>query len=129
MNKQKTFIFFMLLLWISIAFAVSPLDLADQDSRFVDIKGIDIHYKVEGDSEQVMLMFHGFGSSTFTWNFIRNAFVQDFMLVSYDRPAFGLTERIVNVDDYEFNFYNFYNQSQLAYLLMKSIEINPGNLF
>ncbi len=129
MKEDKVKIFVVILLcYFSISFALSPFDLADEDSRFMKLYGIDIHYKLEGDADNVMLMFHGFGSSTFTWNFIKDAFVNDFTLVAYDRPAFGLTERIVDVDDYEFNFYNFYNQSQIANELMTSIGMNQGEL-
>ena len=129
MNKNKVMVFILLwLFFFNLAFAISPIELADEDSRFLDLFGIDIHYKVEGNGDKVMLMFHGFGSSTFTWNSIKDAFVNDFTLVAYDRPAFGLTERVVNIDDYDFNFYNFYNQSKIAHELMTSIGMNQEEL-
>lgn len=129
MKRNKSGILIGIMLFcISVSFALSPYDLADEDSRFIDLFGIDIHYKVEGNADKVMLMFHGFGSSTFTWSFIKDAFVGDFSIIAYDRPTFGLTERIVDVDDYAYNFYNFYNQSELADELISSIGMNPEEL-
>lgn len=129
MRRYKASFFIGILLFcIGFSFALSPYDLADEDSLFVDLFGIDIHYKTEGNADKVMLMFHGFGSSTFTWSFIKDAFVHDFTLVAYDRPAFGLTERVVDVDDYAYNFYHFYNQSELANELLSSIGMNPEEL-
>jgi len=117
-----------LLFYLSISFSVSPYDLADPDSRFTEWNGLDIHYKVEGDSDKVMLLFHGFGSSTFTWQFIKDAFVSDFTLIAYDRPAFGLTERIISVNEAGYNYYNFYNQSLIAYELLRAIDVKPKEL-
>jgi len=91
--------------------------------------GINTHYKLEGDSDSLMLMFHGFGSSTFTWNYIKDAFSTEFALLAYDRPAFGLTERIIDIDDASMNVYSFYNQSGLAHDLVKTINISSREIF
>jgi len=128
-SYQASFFIGIMLFCIGVSFALSPYELADEDSLFIDIFGIDIHYKVEGNADKAMLMFHGFGSSTFTWGYIKDAFVHDFTLVAYDRPAFGLTERIVDVDDYGYNFYSFYNQSEIAHEVMLSLGLNPKDLF
>ncbi|MDG2448685.1 MAG: hypothetical protein P8M34_03575, partial [Saprospiraceae bacterium] len=40
---------------------------ADQDSRFVNIHGMDIHYKIEGEGMPLLLL-HGTGSSLHTWD-------------------------------------------------------------
>ena len=129
MFKKKHLLFlFFFLVWMSCYFSVSPKELADEDSRFVDLNNIDIHYKLEGNSDNLMLMFHGFGSSTFTWTFIKDAFTSDFTLLAYDRPAFGLTERIIDVEDFPVNHYSFYNQSLIAHELIKSINLSPKEI-
>ena len=127
-NRSWSLLPLALLFCLSISFSVSPYDLADPDSRFIEWNGLDIHYKIEGDSDKVMLLFHGFGSSTFTWQFIKDAFVSDFTLVAYDRPAFGLTERIISVDEAGYNYYNFYNQSVIANELLSVIGVSPKEL-
>src|SRR6056297_824988 len=126
MSKKKKLLFLSILFFcISCTFAVSPMELSDEDSRFISLMGINTHYKLEGDSNSLMLMFHGFGSSTFTWNYIKDAFSSQFTLLAYDRPAFGLTERIIDVDDAAINVYSFYNQSSLAHDLVKSVNTSP----
>lgn len=127
-NKMKFLISLLLIFCISTFFSVSPVELADEDSRFVDLMGIDIHYKLKGQADRLMLMFHGFGSSTFTWNFIEDAFSSEFTLLAWDRPAFGLTERIVDIDDAQMNYYYFYNQSTLAYELLKTVNASPKEI-
>lgn len=74
---------------------VPPRDLADADSRFVEIDGLSVHYKEAGQSEPNYLLLHGFGASTFTWREVMDDFAAHGRAVAYDRTAFGLTERPV----------------------------------
>ncbi len=39
--------------------------LADPDSLFIEINGLKVHYKRAGQGQPVLLLLHGFGSSTF----------------------------------------------------------------
>jgi len=41
-------------------------ELADQDSKFIAVRGIWLHYKIYGQGKPLFLLLHGFGSSTFT---------------------------------------------------------------
>lgn len=127
-NPLKHLLPLTLLFCLTISFSISPYDLADPDSLFFEWNGIDIHYKVEGYSDKVMLLFHGFGSSTFTWEFIKDDLIADFTLIAFDRPAFGLTERIVSIDKAGYNYYNFYNQSLIANELLSAIDMVPSEL-
>jgi len=74
---------------------VPPHELADADSRFLVVDGVDVHFKTIGHGTSAFLLLHGFGASTFTWH----AVWQDLGLlgrtVAYDRPGFGLTSRPV----------------------------------
>lgn len=72
---------------------VSPRQLADPDSRFVQIEGLDVHYKVAGQSEPVLVLLHGFGASVFSWREVMGPLSEVSMVLAFDRPAFGLTER------------------------------------
>ncbi len=67
--------------------------LADPDSRFVEVDGLTVHYKLAGEGEPVFLLLHGFGASTFSWREVMTPLAELGTVVAYDRPAFGLTER------------------------------------
>ena len=87
---------------------VPPAQLADADSHFVAVDGLQVHYKLAGnwpgtqlnvgDAQRnadapVFLLLHGFGASVFTWRSVMREFAADGPVVAYDRTAFGLTER------------------------------------
>jgi pimeloyl-ACP methyl ester carboxylesterase len=68
-------------------------DLADADSRFIEVNGLKVHYKMAGQGEPLILLLHGFGASVFSWREVMTPLAQFGTVVAYDRPAFGLTER------------------------------------
>lgn len=72
---------------------VAPELLADPDSRFAEIDGIDVHYKAAGTGDDALLLLHGFASSTYTWREVMTPLAASHRVVAFDRPAFGLTER------------------------------------
>jgi pimeloyl-ACP methyl ester carboxylesterase len=72
---------------------VPPEELADPDSRFVQVNGFTVHYKRAGRGEPVFFLLHGFGASTFSWREVMAPLAQVGTVVAYDRPAFGLTQR------------------------------------
>jgi pimeloyl-ACP methyl ester carboxylesterase len=70
-----------------------PLDLADADSQFIDINGLNVHYKRMGQGQPAIILLHGFGASTFSWKQVMEPLSQHGTVIAFDRPAFGLTER------------------------------------
>jgi len=80
---------------------VSAASLADSDSRFADIDGIAVHYKAWGmpsspatsGVDTAVVLLHGFGASTFSWQKVAGPLSERMPVVAFDRPAFGLTER------------------------------------
>ena len=70
-----------------------PADLADEDGRFIELRGIQVHYKARGSGEPSMILMHGFLSSTFSWREVIGPLSETLRVVAFDRPAFGLTER------------------------------------
>lgn len=73
-----------------------PLPLSavvDEESRFIEVNGIDVHYKQYGSGEPVMILLHGFGASTFSWREVMKPLSEYGTVIAFDRPAFGLTER------------------------------------
>ena len=73
---------------------VVPVEqLADPDSQFVDVDGVNVHYKDTGQGDAALLLLHGFASSTYSWREVTEPLAEDARVVAFDRPAFGLTER------------------------------------
>jgi pimeloyl-ACP methyl ester carboxylesterase len=70
-----------------------PADLADEDGRFIELRGIQVHYKASGSGEPSMILMHGFLSSAFSWREVIGPLSETGRVVAFDRPAFGLTER------------------------------------
>jgi pimeloyl-ACP methyl ester carboxylesterase len=70
-----------------------PQALADTDSQFIEINGLQLHVKTMGQGEPVFVLLHGFGASLYSWQPVMEPFSQHGMVIAFDRPAFGLTER------------------------------------
>jgi pimeloyl-ACP methyl ester carboxylesterase len=67
--------------------------LVDSDSRFIEVNGINVHYKTYGHGEPTFILLHGFGASLFSWREVTAPLAEFGTVIAYDRPAFGLTER------------------------------------
>jgi pimeloyl-ACP methyl ester carboxylesterase len=72
---------------------VPPKELADADSRFIQVNGLEVHYKTRGAGEPNLLLLHGFAASVFSWREVMAPLGEVGAVVAFDRPAFGLTER------------------------------------
>ncbi len=68
-------------------------ELMDADSKFIEVNGINVHYKTWGKGEPTFILLHGFGASVFSWHKVTDPLSQYGTVIAYDRPAFGLTER------------------------------------
>jgi pimeloyl-ACP methyl ester carboxylesterase len=72
---------------------VPPEQLADPESRFLEISDLQVHYKMTGEGEPAFVLLHGFGASVFSWREVMEPLGTMGTVVAFDRPAFGLTER------------------------------------
>jgi len=70
-----------------------PSELADPDSQFLDVGGLQVHLKQSGSGGLPLILLHGFGASAFSWREVQVPLSADRWVVAFDRPAFGLTER------------------------------------
>jgi pimeloyl-ACP methyl ester carboxylesterase len=70
-----------------------PEQLADPDSRFIEVKGLKVHYKTTGEGQPALILLHGFGASVVSWREVMAPLAEFGTVVAFDRPAFGLTER------------------------------------
>lgn len=102
---------------------IEPLDnLIYPDSKFINIDGIDIHYREIQKEGSLILLLHGYGSSTYSWEKVMVPLSQFGTVVAYDQPAFGLTERI-NYDRYmEQNPYSFDFQVSMVAKMMDGLN-------
>ncbi len=101
-------ILLLLLVFAPLVIPVPPLkgtvpleQLADADSRFIDVNGLRVHYKMVGQGQPFdeaqgrpsLVLLHGFGASLFSWREVMTPLSQFGTVIAFDRPAFGLTER------------------------------------
>lgn len=70
-------------------------ELAEEDSRFADVLGMEVHYKVYGEGEPTFVLLHGFGASLFSWRDLVEPLSDYGKVIAFDRPGFGLTERVI----------------------------------
>lgn len=63
---------------------------SDEQSRFVELEGMRVHFKDEGAGAPLLLL-HGTGSSLHTWDGWVERLAGDFRLIRPDIPGFGLT--------------------------------------
>ena len=95
--------------------------LVDEDSKFLEVNGINVHYKIYGQGEPVFILMHGFGASLFSWHQVTTPLAQYGTVIAYDRPAFGLTERPMEWDGE--NPYSQDSQIELVIGLLDTLDI------
>ena len=72
---------------------LSPEHLVGPESRFVQVRGLQVHYEEAGQGEPVWVLLHGFGASVFSWREVIEPLAETGRVIPFDRPAFGLTAR------------------------------------
>lgn len=114
---------------------VAPLEgtlpetaLADSDSRFIQINGINVHYKQMGSGEPVIILLHGFGASVFSWREVMTPLANYGTVIAFDRPAFGLTQRPMPGEWQGQNPYSPEAQVALVIGLMDALEVDRAIL-
>jgi pimeloyl-ACP methyl ester carboxylesterase len=70
-----------------------PKELANPDSLFIEVDEITFHYKTEGNDQPTLVLLHGFGSNVYSWREVAPTLAENTTVYTYDRLAFGLTER------------------------------------
>jgi pimeloyl-ACP methyl ester carboxylesterase len=98
-NKRKYAIygFFIFLIFAikSVVYSdISVDDLktkyANEFSKFIEIDGMQVHYRIEGKGIPIVLI-HGTGSSLHTWDDWSEKLKENYKVIRMDLPAFGLT--------------------------------------
>ena len=62
----------------------------NQFSKFIQIDGMDVHYRDEGIG-QVIVLLHGTGASLHTWDKWTKELKKKYRVIRLDLPAYGLT--------------------------------------
>ena len=93
-------VLFLLAIMVPLIWPVPPLtdiqtidQLKDPDNRFINLDGINVHYKQYGSGEPSIILLHGFGASTFSWRDVIEPLSHYGTVIAYDRPSSGLTDR------------------------------------
>ncbi len=99
MAKAGKWVLLILLLLGGALVAVSTPDLpveelkrayATGSSRFIELDGLSVHYRDEGQGPPLVLL-HGTGASLHTWDAWSSALASHHRVIRMDLPGFGLT--------------------------------------
>ena len=64
----------------------------DSGSRFIELGGFNVHYRDEGNrNKPVLVLIHGVVASLHTWDDWLPAFADDYRVIRFVVPGFGLT--------------------------------------
>jgi len=106
---------------------VSERDLLEPDSKFIEIDGVDIHYKEAGSGGRTFILLHPFGGSAYSWREVMDEFAGYGRVIAYDRPAFGLTERPMP-EDWESNPYGMKANIEILRKLLDTFGVEKAVL-
>lgn len=68
-----------------------PPDLPHREqSRFIRIDGVSLHYQEAGEGD-LLVLIHGFGASTVSWSFVFRALAERHRVIAVDLKGFGLS--------------------------------------
>lgn len=90
--------------------------------EFVQIDGQCVHIERKGTGEPLILL-HGFGGSTFTFNKVMDGLADSFDVIAIDLNAFGYTERPTGTLPYTPR-----GQAQLVTAVMDKLDIESAHM-
>lgn len=97
----------------AVYFDISVDDLkkeyANEHSKFIEIDGMQVHYRDEGTGFPIVLI-HGTSSSLHTWNDWTSVLKKKYRVIRMDLPAFGITGPNTTADYSIKSYTNFLHQ-------------------
>lgn len=108
--------------------ALSPQQLADPDSQFIQIENITLHYKSYGQGDTVFILLHGTLANTYAWHAVVEPLSKLGRVITYDRPSFGLTSRLMPGTWDKESPYSYESQTDLLIGLMDALKIKQAVL-
>lgn len=103
-------------------------ELAYPDSRFLQVRGIELHVQQAGAGGVPLVLLHGFGASTFSWREVLAPLGQSRLVIAFDRPGFGLSQRPLPPYPDGNNPYSQTAQAQLTVSLLDTLGIEQAVL-
>lgn len=102
---------------------------ANSDSKFIEVDGMSVHYRVEGLAQDSLplVLLHGTGASLHTWDGWVNALKTERKIIRLDLPAYGLTGPNPT-SDYSQEFYASFINDFLTKLGVKQCIIAGNSL-
>ncbi|MEN8966693.1 MAG: alpha/beta hydrolase [Polaribacter sp.] len=85
------------------------VEYANQYSKFIEIDGMQVHYRIEGEGFPIVLI-HGTASSLHTWDAWTKELKKTNTIIRMDLPAFGLTGPNATADYSIKSYTNFLHQ-------------------
>lgn len=99
--------------WNTIPVEKLKLKYADAESKIIEIDGIKIHYKDEGQGP-VLILLHGVCASLHTWDGWTQRLKDRYRIIRLDIPGFGLTGPIPDK--------SLYRKDELVRLFEKIVD-------
>ena len=106
-NKKIKYVFYtiivvLILLIKGVVYSDIPVEelkkkYANEFSKFIEVDGMQVHYRDEGKGTPIVLI-HGTASSLHTWNDWTEELKKTHRVLRMDLPAFGLTGANANAD-------------------------------
>lgn len=112
-----------LIIPISDAEGVDPQLLASDDSEFMEINGVEVHYLQRGAGRDIVLI-HGDGGGTFTWEAALPELADLGTTTAYDRTGYGISERPVADSGTVENPYDSGSHFRQLIGLLEALEID-----
>lgn len=97
-----------------------------EDSEMMNIVGMNVHYRVTGTGEPLVLL-HGTGSSLHTWDAWTKELSDQYQVISLDLPGFGLTGKHF-ANDYSIKAYTDFLDVFLDKLGVTQINLAGNSL-
>lgn len=125
----KWFVYISIPVWIVVIAVVYKADIpvgelkkkyASEASQFVEVDGMQVHYRDEGNALDTvpLVLIHGTAASLHTWDTCTKEWIKNHRVIRFDLPAFGLTGPNAEND------YSMERYSEFVNQLLKKLNIN-----
>jgi pimeloyl-ACP methyl ester carboxylesterase len=101
-------------------------DYANQHSQFIEVDGMQVHYRDEGKGFPIVLV-HGTASSLHTWNDWTTVLTKTNRVIRMDLPAFGITGPNANAE-YSIKSYTDFLEKLLTQLHVHKFHLAGNSL-